>query len=101
MKLIAETTGPFQLYAYSPEQFVQAHRPSVVRSTAFINQHMAAKRCLVLAQVNDEATDEEFARYLAEAQGDKDLAIQSFVSAFPVDAKAEAEVEAPKKGRRK
>lgn len=107
MKLIVETTGAFQLHSTAPENFVRAGRPCVVRPSAFIDQHMAGQRARLLGQVNDEATDAELTHYLAEAQGDKDLAIQSFIASFPVDPQAEAAAKAaaaappaPKRPRR-
>ena len=85
MKQIIETTGSFQLYLPAPGFFAQAHRPSVVHIAAFFEQHAAAGRIRVLGQVNDDATDEEFVKYVEDPKGDMDLAVAAFISAFPAE----------------
>lgn len=85
MKQIVETTGEFQLYLPAPGFFAHAHRPSVVHIAAFFEQNAAAGRIKILGHVNDDATDEEFAAFLASAKGDVDLAVASFISSFPAE----------------
>lgn len=95
MKQIVETTGDFELYVPAPEQHCLSDRPSVVVTSNFISQHAAAGRLRLIAQVNDDATDLEFAKYVKESKGDIELAVASFVSAFPVLAEGEV-APAPK-----
>lgn len=103
MKLIVQPNGPHQVYAFTPEQHAHPGRPSVVRVSAFMDQHLARKSLILLGQVNDEATDAELVKYLAEAKGDTELALEAFRSAFPVNPQAEAEAETtqPKRGRKR
>lgn len=91
MKLIVETTGEFQLYLPGVELHAHAHRPSVVQSCWFFEQHIGAGRLRVLGQVNDDASDDELVKYLAEAEGDQPLAIDSFISTFPFEKEPESE----------
>jgi hypothetical protein len=91
MKLIVETTGDFQIRSAMDEQYARHDRPSVVRKSSFINQHAIAGRLVTLGQVNDEATDEELVKYLESAKGDRELALASFIEAFPVNPAAETE----------
>lgn len=88
MKLIVNTAGPFMLEAQGDEQTAHHNRPSVVTQSAFISQRIGMSQLIVLGQVNDEATDAELATYLAESK-EEELAIASFLEAFPVDKEAE------------
>lgn len=96
MKQIVQTTGDFQLYLPYPEHYAHAHRPSVVATSTFFEQHAAAGRIQVLGQVSDEATDEELVKYLEESKGDVELAVASFIAAFSLPVEAE-EAPPPKK----
>lgn len=85
MKCIYETTGSFQLVGATRAEFYRANRPTVHESTHFNQQFVGSGRLKVLGQVNDEATDAEFAKTWEEAKGDKDLAVASFIAEFPVE----------------
>lgn len=91
MKIIAHTTGSFQLIDGLSGDLVSAHRPSVVKKTSFITARLAIDQLKIVAEVSDAATDEEFAKHWAEAEGDMDLAIQSFLSIYGVDESVQAE----------
>lgn len=93
MKLIVETVGDFQVYG-STENWARHNRPSVVFAGGLMEQRTANGTLRVLAQVNDDATDEGLVDALAEAQGDTELAVQSYASEFPLE---KPEGEAPVK----
>lgn len=84
MKYIVETMGDFQLLDPSVPggQLLPAHRPAVLEKTGFIGQRISLGQVRILAEVNDEATDAEFEQYLRESDGDRELALASFQSAF-------------------
>ena len=82
MKVLAETTGTFQLVDFSEDrQVLQAHRPSVVTMSNFLQMRIAAQQLRILGKVNDEATDEEFAKFWTDSE-DSELATASFLSAY-------------------
>lgn len=82
MKVIAHTTGSFQLLDGFSGDLISAHRPSVVEKTTFITARVAVEQAVIVAEVPDEATDERFAKHWAESEGDLDLAVQSFLATF-------------------
>ena len=93
-KCVVETTGDFQLLD-EILQHVPAFRPAVVKMTHSFQRHLGnAQIRILVADLKDEATDEEFVNYLNESGGDKELAVASFAAAFssqPVAPKAEDE----------
>jgi hypothetical protein len=97
-KSIYETAGQFQLVGPKRGEIVPASRPAVLESSHFTQQFVGTGRLKVLAQVNDEATDAEFAKYWAESEGDKELAVASFVAAFAVEG-TDPPAPPPKKPR--
>lgn len=97
MKLIVETTGNFQVYA-SSDNHARYDRPSVVKAGGLMEQRIGNGQLKVLAQVNDDATDEGLVDALKSAKGDDDLAVQSFASEFPLEGTPKP---APKGGRAK
>lgn len=87
-KVICETTGEFQLVDYGNEgRIVPAFRPAVATLTSFLSQRAAAGQIRVLANVSEEATDEEFQAYLKDSE-DVTLAIASFSEAYSVESKS-------------
>lgn len=109
MKLLVETTGPFLVYTALPEQSVEADRPGVVTPTSFINRAMADGRLTMLAQLADTATDADFLETWVSADGDRTLAVESYISQHPYDdaakqvdvAKAADATTKPRGGRSK
>jgi len=100
MKLLCETTDNFMLIDYfNGGDTVESYRPCVVRPSQFFQMHAAAHRLRIIAQVNDEATDQEFLSYLKDAE-DEELAVASFVDAYPLEQveKPKATVGRPRKG---
>jgi hypothetical protein len=83
VKILAETKGSFQLLEPMSGELLPFNRPAVVFSTSFFQTRIARGDVTVHAELKDEATDAEFAKYWAEAQ---DIAIASFKSRYAVDA---------------
>lgn len=98
MKLLVETTADFMLMDMGGSQEIQAHRPAVVTKTPFINTRTADGQLDVLAQLSDEATDAEFAKYWVESE-DRDLAIAAFADAFSPEPRAQPKT--PQRGKAK
>lgn len=97
MKLLAETTGAFGLIDLSTGQSLKSHRPSVVPLSGFLTARIALGQVAKVADVPDDATDEDFEAYWLDSDGDKDLAVASFLSKFDPDATS---APAPKTNRR-
>lgn len=98
MKLLVETTGDF-MFQLAPGVEIPSHRPAVVDKSYFVASRLGSGELGQIAQLNDEATDEEFQKYWDESKTDedpmkndaekqRDLAVESFKSKFE---------EAPKK----
>ncbi len=93
MKVLAETTGNFMLV--DGTNLLEAHRPGVITMSAFYQNRISRGHVEMLAKLKDEATDPEFARYVAESDGDMQLAIASFTSTFGIDAPETSKVDQP------
>lgn len=61
MKYLVETTGNFMLFDFFASQEVQAHRPTVVKATQFIENHLG-KKLKKLDALTDEASDTGLAK---------------------------------------
>jgi hypothetical protein len=96
MKVIAHTTGSFQLIDNLSGDHIPHHRPAVVKRTPFITQRLAADQLKVVAEVPDEATDADFAKHWESSEGDLDLAVQSYQATFG----AQAEDTPTKRGKK-
>jgi hypothetical protein len=97
MKLIVKPNGPHGYMDPTSRDEVQPFRPSVVKSTPYIESLIGSgKLKLVSNELSENATDKEFAKYHAECKDDPELCLQSFLSKFGVhkDAEKEAEKEA-------
>lgn len=95
MRLLVETTGPFQLLDHDGRKLIRFQGCTVVTKTSFIESRAAAGQLLVRAQLGMDATDEEWLKFAKESGDDTDLAIASFVSTFPVIKAAPAAPAAP------
>jgi hypothetical protein len=93
MKVIAITTGAFQLLDSLTGDLISAFRPSVVEKTSFLTARHAIDQVKVLAEVADSATDDEFAKHWHEAGKDIDLAVQSFTAIHSLVAAAAPEAD--------
>jgi hypothetical protein len=94
MKLLVKTTGEFMLFDPTNGSWVQPDRPTVVPPSGFINSRAALGHVALLGQVNDDATDEAFLDTWNQAEKNEALAVDSFLSEFPLPPVAAAE-EAP------
>jgi hypothetical protein len=100
MKVIAHTTGSFQLIDNLSGDHIPHHRPAVVTRTSFISQRLAADQLVIVGEVPAHATDAEFAKHWEASEKDVDLAVQSFQATFG-EAEAEADAEPAKPSRSK
>lgn len=100
-KKLVETTGDFLLVDYQQGSLViNNDRPTVVEDTTFVSARAAANQIKVLANLDDEATDEEFAKYWRESDKDPRLAIDAYLSSFGDQVSKETEEPAPtRRGR--
>ncbi len=102
MKILVETTGNFQLVHSELHELVRATGFSVIHSSQWANGRVGIGQLLVKAQLNDEASDEEWLETVRESR-DKDgklnleLAVASFIDRYPADAESANKPEpAPK-----
>ena len=86
MKLLAETTGPFGLIDLATGHTLNANRPSVVTRTGFVDARIALGQIVKVADVPDEATDDDFEGYWISCDGDRELAVASYLSKFDPEA---------------
>jgi hypothetical protein len=86
MKVLVETTGDFMLMDTTGGQYVAPDRPSVVTNTSFIGGRVIQEFLTILGKVTDDATDEQFLEYFVESKGDSNLAVESFLSKFGIEA---------------
>lgn len=104
MKLLVETTGSFMLKDPSTGDEIDNAHPSVVKRSEFIQSRTAMGQINIISvDLQEEATDAEFQKFWKECKGDKELAVESFLSAWgkaqkpKVEKQEESEVpEAPK-----
>lgn len=95
MKSIVKPTAAHVYLDNTNGQEIQAFRPTVISATNYTNMLVASGKLQVLAtNLTDDATDEEFVKFVAESKGDHELAVSSFESKFAAIKPAEA--EAPK-----
>lgn len=96
MPVLLETTGSFQLID-ELGQLVPAHRPAVVEFSNLLQSRAVKGEILVVSnRLKTEATDAEFAKFWSESEGDRELAISSFLSAYGANEEAEVVESAPK-----
>jgi hypothetical protein len=86
VKLLAETTGAFGLMDLSTGHTLNANRPSVIARSGFIDSRIALGQIVKVADVPAEATDDEFEAFWRDSDGDRDLAVASFLSKFDPEA---------------
>lgn len=100
MKMLVETKGPFQLMDNQVGVLIRHDRPTVTSPSNFLSDRVSRDQVRVIAELGDGATDEEWVKYLAESEGNLDLAVESFKSAFSGYAEDETETEGEAKPRR-
>lgn len=90
MKMLCESVGRAQLIdLYNGGQRVSGIRPSVIELTDFIRQRAAVNQLKFLGELQDDATDEEFAKYWQESDEDAALAVDSFMGAYGKERQTE------------
>lgn len=100
-KILVETTGEFELVDFTNGGSIIAHdRPSVAEATTFVQSRTSIGQVRVLDTLTDEATDEEFAKYVAESEGDIELAISAFKTAFSSSNTTTTTKQEMKRGRK-
>ncbi len=94
MQNLVETTGEFMLVDPGTGNEIAHNRPSVCGATHFVASRVALGQVTVLSnQIPNDLTDKDFAKFWSESNGDKDLAVQSFLASF---GPKEEDQEAPK-----
>jgi hypothetical protein len=102
MKILAHTTGSFMLVDPTTGDEISYSRPSVVRRSSFFDTRVKIGQVVIVKELKPTATDKEFAKFLKEADGDAALAMESFLSAYDIDAPdQEPEAEEKKASRTK
>lgn len=98
MKLLVETKDDLQVVGQGEELHARHNRPSVVRSIAFITSHVSSGNLVMLAQLTDDASDEEFAAEWAKADTDEKRAElkTTYASTYAPEG-AKAKNDPPKK----
>lgn len=82
MKLIVTTTGSFSLMDFTQKVDINKGKPTVVKSTHFIQERLGMGHLKLLAQISDDATQEEMLAYLTDSEGDVELAVAAYLSKF-------------------
>lgn len=95
MKILVSTTGSFQLVHSEQHELVRAHGDTVIEKSQWAQGRVSIGQLLVSAQLNDEASDAEWLKTLAESDGDRDLALASFLDRYPADAESARRPEPP------
>lgn len=88
MKLLVQTRGEFQLLDMegAAPVVIRYAGCTVVAPTNFVKAQIAEERLDLVGKVNDEATDEEWLKYVEDSGGDVELATSSFLSNFEIVA---------------
>lgn len=84
--LLVETTGPFMLTDPLTKTEIQWNRPTVVRDSYFIHARASIGQISVLLNdVPDHITDDDFVGFYTESLNDKELAVASFHSWYSAE----------------
>jgi hypothetical protein len=82
-KYLVETTGSFQVVDPRTGAVVPHNRPMVVQLTHLIHTRINSGQLRVLAKdLPDGANDADFVGFWKESKGDKELAVESYVSSL-------------------
>lgn len=85
-KILVETTGSFQLINGRTGDRIRFDRPTVVVSDGFTDGQLSHGTIKILIpELADEVTDEDWVEWLKASDGDIELAVSSFGSK-PVEA---------------
>lgn len=94
-KLLVETKDSKQVVGNGDEMHARHNRPSVVRQTKFMSTHVADGNLVMIAALNDEASDAEFAELWAAAKDDaaKEALKADYATSYGTEAKKKAPPE--------
>lgn len=83
MKLLVETTGPFLLVQTTTGMEVPYNRPCVILADGWFQNQVALGQVKTLSNpLPENETDADFLGYWKECDGDREMAVQSFLSQF-------------------
>ncbi|MCG7628998.1 hypothetical protein MHM88_14395 [Epibacterium sp. MM17-32] len=83
MKAIAKTSQSIMLVDPQTREILTHDKPSVVTWTQFLEARTGKGQIKILASdLPTEASDTEFQKFLAEADGKEDLAVEAYLSTF-------------------
>lgn len=95
--LLVETDGAFQLIDHDRRNPTIRHSGyTVVHRTDFVSYRVSLSQLRIVAELNDEATDQEWLKYYADSDFDLELARDSFLSTYGKTAKPLIEAPKPK-----
>lgn len=98
-KLLVETIGNITLMDMGQGVEVRWNRPTVVSRSPFISLKQADGQIRILeSDLDESASDEEFAKFWLEHGSDKDVAVANFLTSLQGP---ETEVKQPKKTTKK
>jgi hypothetical protein len=96
MKLLVETKDNLQVHGNGEEMWARYNRPSVVRQVAFMDTNISNGQLKMLAQLNDDATDAEFAElWDATDEKDREALKTDYAKDYAPDAKKKKGETAP------
>lgn len=95
MKILVATTGNFQLLDPEAGQLIRHEGYTLVSTSNFVKLHQTLEHIELIGQTNDDATDEEWLKYVAESDGDLELATPAFLSSFEYKAPVKEGEPAP------
>ena len=101
MKILCETTGSFSLLDSHQGVYIEPGRPAIVEMSEFINQRTMLGQLRKVGDVPDTASDAEFAKYWHDSEGNKDLAVSSYLSSFEPAPEPEPVAPVLKTGKNK
>jgi hypothetical protein len=87
--LLVETDGAFQLIDQDRRNPTIRHEGyTVVHRTDFVAYRISLSQLRIIAELNDDATDQEWLKYYADSDFDLELARDAFLSTYGKKASA-------------
>jgi len=91
-KILVKVKGKFTCLVEN--DFVPAFRPAVVADCNKYKQLVDEGKLKPLAELKDEATDQDFVDFIASHDGDVETATENFLAKFGIDASDDPEADA-------
>ena len=82
MKLLVETTGSFELSVTETGDYIRFEGATVVTSCNFVTSRISKGEIKLIENLTDDATDEEYLKYVSECDGNFELANSAFLGSF-------------------